>query len=71
LNQEEVEVKRLVTVTILALLLVGVVLFGLTDKGISIADTSTPNNEIASSATNTSNSSASVTITITMYTGDE
>jgi len=63
-------VKRLVIVVTLAILLVGLVLFSLSDIGISVADTSIPNNEVASSVTNRGNSSASATITITMYTGD-
>lgn len=63
--------KRLVTVMILSVLLVAIVLFGSSDKDISVADTSIPSNEIISIATNTSNSSASASITITMYTGDD
>ena len=56
--------KRLVIVIIFAIFLVGLVLLGLADKDISIADTGVPNNEIASSVN--SNSSATATITITM-----
>jgi len=60
-------VKRLVTVVTLAILLVGLVLLGLSDTRISIADTSIPENYGTSSITKASNSSASATITITMY----
>lgn len=56
--------KRLVTVVTLAILLAGVVLFGLSDTAVSIADVSVPNNEAYSSEAN--NSSAAATITITM-----
>lgn len=59
--------KRLVIVVTLAILLVGLALFGLGDKDISVADTGTPNNEVTSSVSKASNSSASATITITMY----
>ena len=55
--------KRLVTVVTLAILLVGLVLLGLSDTDISVADTVVPNNEATSSI---GNSSASATITITM-----
>jgi hypothetical protein len=65
------EVKRLVTVVTLAVVLVGIVLFGSNDKDISVADTSVPSNETTINQTQTSNSSASAGITITMYTGDE
>lgn len=57
--------KRRVTIVILAILIVGLALSGLNDTRIAVADTSVPNDEVTSSA---SNSSASVTITITMYT---
>ena len=56
--------KRLIFLITFAILLTGLVLLGLNDTGISVADTGTPNNEVTSSA---SNSSASATITITMY----
>jgi len=65
-DRRVVRVKRLVTVVTLAILLVGLVLLGLSDTDISIADTSTPNNEVISGVSKTSNSSASATITITM-----
>ena len=59
--------KRLVTVVTLVILLVGLVLLGLNDTGISVADTGIPDNTITTSLTEASNSSASATITITMY----
>jgi hypothetical protein len=50
----------------LAIILAGLVLFGLSDTVISIADTaSIPDNEVTSSEAD--NSSATATITITMY----
>lgn len=62
--------KRLVIVVTLAILIVGLVLSGLSDTPIAIADTSVPDDEVISSISKTSNSSASATITITMYTVD-
>jgi hypothetical protein len=47
-------------------MLVVLLLLGLSDAGISAADTNIPNNEVTSS---TSNSSASATIVITMTGG--
>ena len=58
--------KRLVTIVTLAVLLAGLVLLGLSDTRISIADTSIPDNAVISSVSKASNSSASATITITM-----
>ena len=58
--------KRLVTIVSLAILIVGLVLSGLNDTRIAIADTSVPDDEVISSINKTSNSSASATITITM-----
>ena len=58
--------KRLFFVVILAIILIGVLLFGLSDTVISIADTDTPNNEVTSTISKTGNSSARATITITM-----
>ena len=58
--------KGLVTVVTLAILLVGSVLFGLSDTNIAIADTSIPDNEVASSISKAGNSSATATITITV-----
>lgn len=57
--------KRLVTVVTLAVLAVGLILLGLGDTDISIADTSVPDNEVASSVSKAGNSSASATITMT------
>lgn len=50
----------------LAIILAGLVLLGLSNTVISIADTSTPDNEATSRVSKASNSSASATITITM-----
>ena len=58
--------KRLVTIVVLAILIVGLALSGLNDTRIAIADTSIPDNEAASNVSKASNSSASATITITM-----
>jgi hypothetical protein len=63
LNQEGVEVKRLVTIVTGAILLIGLVLLGSNDRDISVADTSIPDNKITTSQTKASNSSA---IAITM-----
>ena len=51
----------------IAVMLAGLVLFGLSDTDISTADTGIPDNETTSSVNEASNSSASATITITMY----
>lgn len=61
------EVNRAFFLIILAIILVGAVLFGMSDTAISIADTNVPDDEVASSVSKASNSSASATITITMY----
>ena len=58
--------KRLVTIVTIAILLVGLVLAGLSDTAISVADTGVPDSEITRSITKASNSSAGATITITM-----
>ena len=60
--------KRLVTVVTLAILLVGLILLGLNDTNIAIADTSVYCVESTIRQPDASNSSASATITITMYT---
>jgi hypothetical protein len=65
LNQEGVEVKRLVTIVTGAILLIGLVLLGSNDRDISVADTSIPDNKITTSQTKASNSSA---IAVTMIT---
>jgi hypothetical protein len=57
-------VKRLVTIVTLVILLVGLILPDLTDLNISVADTSIPNNEVASTLSKTINSSASGVIMI-------
>ena len=59
--------KRLFFSVILAIILIGILLSGLSDTAISVEDTASPNNEVASSISKASNSSASATITITMY----
>ena len=63
--------KRLVTIVILALLLAGLVLLGLSDTHIAVADTNVYYIETTIGQNEASNSSASATITITMYTGDD
>ena len=55
--------KRLVTVVILAILPVGLILFGLTDLNTSVSDTRIPDNKIAASQTEARNSCAVATIT--------
>ena len=57
--------KRLVTVVTLAILLVGLVLFGLSDNFISVADTSIPDNEVVSNEAYNSSAPAIITITRT------
>jgi hydrogenase/urease accessory protein HupE len=52
-----VEVKRLATVVTLAILLVGLILSGLTDLNISVADTSVPDNKITTGHAEASDSS--------------
>ena len=59
--------KRLVISVTLTVILLGLILFELSDTGISVADTSIIDNGITSSMSEASNSSASATITITMY----
>ena len=56
--------KRPVFLITLAILLTGLVLLGLSDTDISVADTSVPNDEVVSSVSKARNSSASVTIMI-------
>ena len=53
--------------TILAIILTGIVLFGLSDTSFSIAHTGVPDNAATSRVSKANNSSASATITITMY----
>jgi len=52
--------------TILAIVLAGLILFGLSDATISVADTNVRNDESNRCVSEASNSSASATITITM-----
>lgn len=59
--------KRLFFVVILAIIIIGLPLLGLSDTVISVADTANSSNEVAGSVSKASNSSASATITITMY----
>jgi hypothetical protein len=63
-----VDVKKTFLLATLAILLAGLVQFGLSDNSISIPDTGVPNSEVTSTISKASNSSASATITITMYT---
>lgn len=63
--------KKLVTVATPAILLVGLVILGIRDTHTVIADTSVPNDEVASNIDRANDSSASATITITMYTADD
>ena len=58
--------KRLVTVVTIAIILAGIVLFGVGDAAIFIADTSVPDNEVTASVGKASNSSATASIRITM-----
>jgi hypothetical protein len=60
-----VEAKKPFLLVTLAILLAGLILLGLSDTSISIADTGIPDNEAASNEPD--NSSATATITITMY----
>jgi len=57
-------VEELVIIFSPAILLVGLILFGLTNLNISVADTSIPNNEVASTLSKTINYSASGVIMI-------
>lgn len=62
------DVKKPFLLATPAILLAGLVLFGLSDTRISIADTGVPDNEVASSISKASNSSSRATITTTVYT---
>ena len=59
------EVKRPFFLVILAILLAELVLFGLSDTAISIADTSVPNSEATSGVNDSSSATATITITMT------
>ena len=63
--------KRLVTPVTPVVLLVGLILGGSVDKGISVADTNISDDEVVANMTKSGNPSASATITITMYNWDE
>ena len=61
--------KSLVSVVVLAILLIGLILLGLSDTDISVADTRDPENGVTSGLNTTDNSdSASDSILITMHT---
>jgi len=64
-------VRRRIFLIVLAIVIIGLLLSGLNDTAISLADTSVYDIETYFRQPETSNSSASGTITITMYTGDE
>lgn len=49
---------------ILAIILAGIVLFGVGDTALSTADTSVPDNEVTGSEANNASASASITITM-------
>jgi hypothetical protein len=59
-----VEVRPFLPVTP-AIMLAGIVLFGIGDAVISIADTSVPDNEITSSRADNASASAGIRITMT------
>jgi hypothetical protein len=61
-------VNRLAILVILAVILIGSTVFGVSDINVSLANTGIPNNEPTSSVGEANNSSASATIMITMYT---
>jgi hypothetical protein len=56
-----VEAKRLIVLAILAVLPAGLVLPGLSDTGISVADTGTPNSGVGGNVSKVSSASASAT----------
>ena len=58
--------KTLTVLVMLGILLAGLVLLGLNDTRISVADSSIPDNKTTTSQAEANNSSASTTITITM-----
>lgn len=63
--------KRALAVIIGVVLLAALVIFGLSDSAISIADTEIPDNGITTSQAEAGNRSASATIAITMYAMDD
>ncbi len=66
LSQDVLEVRKAFLLATVAVVLAGLVLFGLSDTGVSLADTGVPNNGATSSVSKASNSLASAAITITM-----
>jgi len=58
-------VKKPFLLATLAIILAGLVLFGLSDTSISTADTCVPDNEIAGNEANNSSATATTTITMT------
>ncbi len=60
--------KRLVSVVIIAILLIGFILLGISDKDIAIAGPSDSSDEVTNPMSKAGTASASGTITITMYT---
>ena len=62
------DVKKPFLLTTTAIILAGLILLGLSNTSISIADTGIPDNEATSSISKADIFSASATITITMYT---
>ena len=63
--------RRLALLVVLAIIILGLPLLGLSDTVISSDNAVTPHNEASSSISEAINSSASVRITITMYTGND
>ena len=59
--------RRSFVLVAIAILVTGLILLGLSDTSISIADTGVFDNEVTSTISKASNASASATITITMY----
>lgn len=62
------EVKKLIVLGTLVAVLAGLLLSNITDTSASIADSSIPDNEVASNQSKADNSCASASITITMTT---
>lgn len=60
--------KRLVTVVIITILLIGFILLGISDTDIAIADTSDSSDDVTNPMSNAGTAWASGTITITMDT---
>ena len=60
--------RKLVVIATLAILLAGLVMLGSQDKGVSVADTDLPDDEVAGALSEASDSSSSASIAITMRT---